>query len=454
MVPGDFYFSKGFMDDDIITKEKTESKDQALGWAQRFLANEGHDGKYIYCLQDGKFYSYKQGYWKEVFEKQLLRAISIALPKTNNHTIFKRKQILENMKILAYKDQSEFNWSELMNLENGMVNPYKQEMEDHDLSYYSTIRIPYKFDCEFQCPLWIKSIGEILEDSVDKIELMQEFFGYCTIPDVKQKKAMLFIGESDSGKSTLLNILRAMLGKDNCSAIPLKYLSNPQYTPRMVNKLVNIDPDVAKDALNYEGDFKIITSGEPVNCNQKFIESFDFIPYCRIVLAANDFPNITDYSSAFYTRLLLIPCDRVFNEQEKDRELFDKLEPELPGILNWALEGLKRLNARGYFKDLEFNKKAVQELRDQNNPVEGYLRDNLRHEMDQEIDKEWLYNQYRHWCDKNEVGAISSIKFNQKVFAKFSKYTGKDCRASKPPRPRVWRNLVFKTDYNSANWED
>ena len=87
----------------------------------------------------------------------------------------------------------------------------------------------------------------------------------------------------------------------------MKNIANPQYTPMLINKLVNIDADVSEHAKEFEAEFKKITSGEPINCNQKFVPTFQFIPYCKIVIAANKFPRITDHSSAFYQRLLVIP---------------------------------------------------------------------------------------------------------------------------------------------------
>ena len=94
--------------------------------------------------------------------------------------------------------------------------------------------------------------------------------------------------------------------------------------------MVNIDPEVNKEAVNYEREFKLLTGGknERVSCNQKHIPTFEFVPKCKIILSANIFPRITDHSSAFYQRLLLIPCNRRFTEEEKERlaEIRSKIE--------------------------------------------------------------------------------------------------------------------------------
>lgn len=442
------------LEDDI--KTSTAKDDKAYALAVRIMAGEAIE-KYVYCLEEDQFYYYKSGLWIGLCEVEILAQLSRNFPIVNKRSIPIRRQIIQNMKLLRYKHLDKLNWSSLLNFENYMLNPYKMEAEDHNDIWYSTIRIPYIYDAKATCPLWLKSIDEILEGHQEKIAMMQEFFGYCLIPDVKHKKSMFFIGDSDSGKSTILNILREMVGAKNCSSVALRNLSNPQFTPMMVNKLVNIDPDVDKHAANYEGDFKIITSGEPVNCNQKFINTFTFIPYARIVLAANDFPKITDYSSAFYTRLLIIRCDRIFKEDEKNRLLFEQLKPELPGILNWAMAGLKRLNARGQFEEKKFNTEAVEELTDENNPSNAFFKEHVQIKFGSEIRKDDLYNKYRQWSEGKKAYTLSDIKFSKALFGKYSKQTGKDCRSSDTGRPRVWRNIEyvpFKSDEQITAWED
>ena len=142
--------------------------------------------------------------------------------------------------------------------------------------------------------------------------MLQEFFGYCLTPEMQLKKALLLLGESDTGKSTVLFVFKDLIGEINYSNVSLKNMGHPQYTPMMINKLVNIDTDVDKNAADYEANFKKITAYEEIECNQKYLAAFRFRPECRIILSANIFPKITDHSSAFYNRLIIIPFDRIF----------------------------------------------------------------------------------------------------------------------------------------------
>lgn len=409
-----------------------------------------------YCLDEDKFYEYKNGVWQYINDFDILSHACINLNKINSHTISSKKQILENLKVIKNIKLADFNTLPLINLENGMFDPIAVTITEHEEKQYSTMRIPYRYDKETKCELWLKTLDEILEGNKHHISVLQEFFGYCLTKETKHHKALLLLGESRSGKSTILQTLRAVIGDKNCSSVPLKYLSNPQYTPMLINKLVNIDTDVSAKAAEFEAEFKTITSGEPVSCNQKFVAAFDFSPCCKVVMAANIFPKITDHSSAFYKRLILIPCDRVFSEDEQNKNLGVELKKELPGILNWAVEGLQRLLNRGRFEQSEFMKEAIQDLEDTNNPSNIFFRDHIEVSMGDFIEKGELFGKYKIWSEENKQYTLSAAMFAGAVYKQFNKQTPKKCHT--PDGKRIWRNIKyvpFKSEKSeTADYED
>lgn len=397
--------------------------------------------EYIYCMENDKFYIYEDNCWRTVMEMDLLGAITERIPDINKETLHQKKQIIEHLRIMVRRRMDIFNRTDLLNFPEGEFDPVNQTLHEHDKENYSTIRLPYSYNPNAVCPLWEKTLSEIFEEDDKKISVLQEFFGYCLVPDVRQKKALLLLGESDSGKSTILFILKALFGKENCSSVPLKHIGHPQYTPMMINKLVNIDTDVSKNAQDFEEDFKKITSGEEVTCNQKFIETFEFVPKCRMVLAANIFPKITDHSSAFYNRLILIPCDRIFSEAEKNRDLVETLKrEELPGIFNWCLIGLKRLRERKMFEQHSFIKEAVGDLEDANNPSNLFFREHIEIVMGMDIEKGELYGYYKQWSELNKQYTLPSAMFSTAIYKQFHKVTPKKAHTD---NKRVWRNLKY-----------
>lgn len=412
----------------------------------------GHD--FIYCVETACFYLYDSGYWKVLDELEIMSIILKYSNGDNNtvdisrFTFAKRGQILDNLKMLVYIKQEKFNKTGYLNFDLGEFDPITQTMHEHSKDHYSTLRMPYPFHHSAKCELWLKTINEIFEGDIDKINLLQEFFGYCLTRDVRHEKALLLIGESRTGKSTILETISAVMGGNNISAVPLSEIFNPQYSPLLMNKLVNIDTDVSSKADNYEAQFKKITSGESINCNPKYVAPFTFKPYCKLVMAANEFPIIKDHSSAFYKRLLVLPCDRIFEDHEQDIRLKDKLQNELTGIFNWAVEGLNRLSKRGEFIKKDFMSEALEGLRLESNPAELFLNDTIEADLENDnsiILKTELYERYRQWnIQTNERYCLSSQRFSQVVHRKYSKFTPKNSKDANGHR--VWRNLRYKTN--------
>jgi len=411
--------------------------------------------QYLYCMHDDKFYHYNGGRWEALFEVDFMGRIEESNEKLLSYPIPARKQIVENFKHIARKPMDIFNkYDGYINLKNGMLDVEFKVLHPHKPEFFSTNQLPYEYNPNAKCELWLKTLLEIMENDQNKINILQEFFGLCLTKEIKHHKALLLIGESRSGKSTILHTMRHAIGVQNCSSVPLKLIDNAQHTPMLINKLVNIDTDVSSKAAEYEAQFKTITTGEPVQTNQKYVIAFEFIPYCKLVMAANIFPKITDHSSAFYKRLIVIPCDRVFSYEEQNRDLPRLLMEELPGILNWSIEGLLRLNARGKFEEFDFMRDALEELENENNPVNVFFNDYMLVEMDSYIEKGELYEYYKTWCEKTKNYTLSSARFSSCVFKKFHKNTPKTARIAENGK-RIWKNIRYSSDKASEiKWQE
>ena len=163
-----------------------------------------------------------------------------------------------------------------------------------------------------------------------------------------------------------------------------------------------------------------------------------------MLLSANEFPRIKDHSSAFYQRLLLIPCERRFSEKEKNRNLDEELRIELPGIFNWAIEGLKRLKMRGKFEHPDFMKDAVEELENENNPAYVFFNDHIEIDLTGNvfIEKQTLFDLYKKWCIGNEQYNLTHIQFSQCVMKKYGQITPKNSRLPHNGS-RVWKNIKY-----------
>src|SRR5580692_731505 len=147
--------------------------DNFYGYASRIAS--GDLGHYFYSLHENYFYFYDKGYWHQLNEIQFLGEIQRKIVPLIKFPISMRKQVTENFKHLHYLKLEELNNLPLINFENYMYDPLGDNVLAHNHEFYSTIRIPYEYNKSAECKLWIKSLNEILENDVKKMELLQEF---------------------------------------------------------------------------------------------------------------------------------------------------------------------------------------------------------------------------------------------------------------------------------------
>ena len=119
----------------------------------------------------------------------------------------------------------------------------------------------------------------------------------------------------------------------------------------LFGKFLFVDDDVRAGARLPDGVFKTISEAKEVTGELKFGPVFNFAVRAVPVLLCNNIPCLADLSHGMRRRLMVIPFDRTFTDEDKDPELFDRIVAnELPGVFNRALEGYRRLLVRGAFK--------------------------------------------------------------------------------------------------------
>jgi putative DNA primase/helicase len=145
-----------------------------------------------------------------------------------------------------------------------------------------------------------------------------------------------------------INTLISLFGEENKEAITLHDLLRPEYRFQLHGKMINVSFETEVHKALDTGIIKALTSGDVVMARDLYKSPIQFRSYAKHFIAMNRFPKIQDQSYGFWRRLYLIEFNRRFSEQEADETLTDKLKQEIPGILNWALEGYYALKANRF----------------------------------------------------------------------------------------------------------
>lgn len=216
---------------------------------------------------------------------------------------------------------------------------------------------PYAFDAKAQCPQWLRFLGEIFEGDAERVAQLQEWMGLNMVPDISFEKFMVFIGVPASGKSTVIEVMKHVVGPAQCSSVSLTSLCGDFGLQPLVGKLSVFMPDAhmpkSKDGMLALEALKTIVGGDAVDVNRKFKEVLSsHRMLCRITMAMNEVPQLHDDAGALKRRLCLLHFPASFVGRE-DRTLKGRLITEAPGIAVWALEGLRRLRKTGRFTEPE-----------------------------------------------------------------------------------------------------
>jgi len=175
-------------------------------------------------------------------------------------------------------------------LRNGMLN-WRQFLDGRrpadcfvpvDRRNFATAVLPYAFNPDATCPLWLATLREIFPRTHDqdcRIEVLQEFFGWTlSAREMRLEKFLVLFGKGANGKSTVCTIWTAMLGEENVSHVPLDQFGSEFRLYQMANKFANIAADMSRVDKVAEGVLKIMTSGDPFQANRKFLSPITMWP--------------------------------------------------------------------------------------------------------------------------------------------------------------------------------
>ena len=324
-------------------------------------------------------------------------------------------EILEKIKRKTAIDSEEFEKIplNLIPLENGVYDIKTNKREDYRHELFFKFKLPVKHDNSAGCPKFLSFINDILYEP--DVNLIQEWFGFCLYRKYLFKKGMIWFGETDTGKTTLLNILEGLLGENNCSGLSLHEISNNDRfgLKSLHNKHLNSYDDLSASDIGDSGGFKIATGGGRITAEYKFGDMFKFLNHSKLLFACNEIPspkNIND--TAYFSRWFPVRFDNQIPQEEQNPTFAeDCLKEESSGILEWALIGLKRLldNKRFSFNKTPSEVKAI--MCRSGNPLYAFVSDECKEQEGVWISKQDLYDKYCEYIRKEKLPILTKDKF-------------------------------------------
>ena len=310
--------------------------------------------------------------------------------------------------------------SKLVSLGNGLFHLEDSILIPHSLGFFTQNSLPFEYNQEATCPTWDNFLKSVWDNDQESIDCLQEMFGYILSGDTRQQKFFNLIGPRRSGKGTINKVLVALLGQHNTVAPELGELCDTFGLQPWLGKLLASFTDARAPERNRSAvvsQLLRIVGGDTITVNRKNKESWNGYLPTRLVIYSNEVLQLTENSNALTGRMIVLKMTKSFFNQE-DTDLAHKLEQELSGIFNWAMEGLKRRLARGgHFLQPATGKEYLDLMAELGNPMGTFAEDALEFDPSSVVNKEDVFICWKHWALKKSMAPGTEQAFKRRFLA-------------------------------------
>jgi putative DNA primase/helicase len=312
--------------------------------------------------------------------------------------------------------------TEYINVSNGLLywSEDPPRLVPHTPDVPSIIQIPVEWYPGADCPEFFSFLQSVLpeRDQAQSMEFVLEWTGYLLTPSARFQRALMLEGPADTGKSTFLRVVEALLGEANVSHHSLQSICDDRFTAAyLYGMLANVCSDLEAKSIAHSGKFKQIVAGDRMTAERKFEHPFSYQPHARLIFSANEFPGTSDQSDAFYKRWLILPMDRKVAAECQDPDLVERLTTpaELAGLLKYSVAALRKLMRRRRFLVPPVMGEAVHRYRLMTDTVMAHMAERCVIEPEGRERSSTLYEDYGRWCQAKGRNALGKQRWKEQL---------------------------------------
>jgi putative DNA primase/helicase len=337
------------------------------------------------------------------------------------------------------------NW--LFCVANGVIDLRTGELRPGKTDDMITLQSPVIFDKDAKCTLWHKFIDQITNGDVELQRYLQRAVGYSLTGETKAQLWFFLYGLGSNGKTTFTMIIRRLMGdygvRLDSDDLMIKQKKGKGSSPKegiadTRGKRYAIASEVQDGKQLDIGLLKDMSGQDTIKARRLYEHEIEFLPTHKTWMFGNHKPVIKDTTHAAWRRLKLIPFTYTVPENELDLDLQAKLEGELSGILNWAIEGCLQWQREG-FNEPNVVTDAVLEYRHESDILADFIEDTCILEHLVTVVKSDLKETYENWCKENRCDPVTQKTFKDRL-------TEKGIREGRSGKVRFWIGIRLKND--------
>lgn len=313
---------------------------------------------------------------------------------------------------------------------NGVVRVTHESVDllPHNPENLFTFRLPVKFDSDLNTDRILSVLEEWAgEDAGYLIQVGAQTF--LQLWGGVYKAAYLLLGPPDGGKSSYLDLLTALIGRECISRVGLHSLCGNQFAlSPMVGKLINLEDDLPAVPLSMIGTFKILTGGQDLQVEKKYEEAYNAILTPVLVFTANTPPEITrDIEDwAFWSRWIILPFGNKFPvNPDWKKELLK--EENISAFLNLVIRKIQEIQGGVFMRMNPVEMKTL--WTGASSSIIKFYEDILKKDPEGYLLKDAVYPAYQAYTVENgltcETRTAFTIKLQQMGIISTRETTGK-----------------------------
>ena len=383
-------------------------------WMGDFLIDSMHIKRDV-LSKDILFYDEDKKIYRSDME-YIMAEMVLLCPILKN---FQRKEVMSYIEHKLVRSAEHFNSDQFkIVFKNGVLDIDTMKLEPMSPEHLESVQLDVNYNPLASSDVVDEFFRTVTDGNKDVERLLYEAIGYSMLKTNELQKAFLLVGEGRNGKSTYLDLIKAILGRANITSVSLKDLAGNFRTSMLVNKLASLAGDISNQPLTESDMFKSIVVGEDVTLERKFKDAFSDSVYATLFFAANNLPRSNDTSFGFYRRFCIIPFNanldkvsRVEGMQFKRKLCFENSKEY---VAYKALKAIEYVLKNTFeFTEPQVVKDMLLKYRITNDNVLSWLYNGIGNDVEEILGRkqEDVYFRYTTWIENNGYKEVKSSKF-------------------------------------------
>lgn len=436
---------------------------KAFSNATELLVNYILEHNYIYTTKDdekSEIWIYREGVYIPNGRSEIKIILREILEEKFSMWIY--NQIIAKIEPDTFIESKIFFGStniEEIAVENGILNIRSRNLSDFSPKKIFFSKMPVKYDDTKICKKIDEFLASVLANSEDK-KVFYEIGGYTLLDEYIFEKAFILVGDGRNGKDKSLELIKRLIGANNCCSVPLSSLKLDSFIiGEFFGKKANIAGEIGNQDLKDTSAFKALTGRSIITAPRKFLNGLTFQNSAKFIFACNNLPMVYDNSLGFWDRwvLLLYPytfVDEFTYKNTKDKEInkiklrdeyiIDKIttEEEMSGLLNAFLDGLDRLIENKKFSSTAGSEEIKSLWIKKSNSFMAFCLEKIDYDSESYTTRKEIRQKYATYCKSHKLVVKSDIVIKRTLEEIFGSTEGN--KFINYSNERVWEGIKLK----------